>query len=623
MRHQLYAEHLEQLNLVAEQLALSATIPEVLDQVAVCAENLVGAKRVSYCELEPDGENIRLIGLVGNVKDQTGELVSLEESGLSPAFTTGRGRYVNILEHAHTAKGRSLRSSGLNHVWSLPIICDGDIEGVVNIASPSFELHTDDAYSVVETLSRLTGSTIERIKARQQTELVLLQLVRQSTTDELTGLCNRTGFRRRLQDSINEAQTQAGKVGVMYLDLDLFKLINDSLGHTVGDAVLAVVARRIEEVLEPAHTVARIGGDEFIILLPGETEVDKLQRIASTIVDAIKQPVTVGSFELEVSASVGVCRFPDDGGSVDDLVKNADIAMYRAKDLGRNQVHFYTSELGVALSRQIELGRALQGAIRNNEIYLVYQPQIDITTGCIVSIEALLRWKHPEKGNIPPDVFIPIAETSGMITELTNRVLEHALNALADWHQIQPDLRIAINVSAREFSGSSTLYKRVTAALEYSGLPASVLELELTETALLSHPEQAAELVHQLSNAGIRLALDDFGTGYASLSYLIQLPIDTIKIDRSFVNGLEHDQCKQAVVNGIFTIAADMQLVCVGEGVETNAQLDWLQQKGCQYAQGFLISKPLSEADLSESLARQAFRHDSPGINTFTGIRPI
>lgn len=424
-------------------------------------------------------------------------------------------------------------------------------------------------------------------------------------SDALTGLCNRTELRRRLQDSIDNAKVRNETIGVMFLDLDLFKLINDTLGHTVGDAMLRVVARRIESALDASHTVARVGGDEFIILLPGITDSDELRHIATAIVDSLKSPINSDAFELEIGASIGVCSFPKDGDSVDELIKNADIAMYQAKDLGRNRYHFYTSELGEALTRQVELSRALSSAIRNQEFHLVYQPQIDIDSGRIVSIEALLRWQHPEDGDIPPDVFIPIAESSGQISEITSWVLENALVSLASWRQLQPDLRVAINVSAREFSGSSRLIERVTEALEKSGLSPQSLELELTETALLSHPEKAAELVQQLSDAGIQLAIDDFGTGYASLSYLIQMPIDTIKIDRSFVTGLEDDRCKQAVVSGILTIAADMQLACVGEGVETSEQLCWLQQNGCQYAQGFLISKPCCASDLADLLVRQ------------------
>ncbi|OED35240.1 hypothetical protein AB833_31090 [Chromatiales bacterium (ex Bugula neritina AB1)] len=611
MRRQLYAEHLEQLNCVAEQLTLSNSIPDVLDHVAVCAERLVGAKRVSYCELEDDGEHIRLLGLVGKVEDQTGQLISLAESGLGPIFATGNGRYVSSLEYATTAKGRSLRSSGLNHVWSLPIICGGAVEGVVNIASPSIELHSDDSYSVVETLSRLTGSTIERIKARDQSEALLRQLVTQSATDPLTGLCNRAEFRRRLQSSIEQAEMLQQSIGILFLDLDLFKLINDTLGHSVGDTVLQLVAGRIVNTLGPSYTVAREGGDEFIILLPGLTSDTELRNIAGSVVTAMKPSVLTGSFELDVSASIGVCRFPQDGTTVDDLIKNADIAMYRAKDLGRNQYQFYTRELGEAVARKVQLSRALAHAIRDNEFNLLFQPQIDIVTGQIVAVEALLRWRSAEVGNIPPDVFIPIAENSGLIADLTSWVLKNALESLAHWHKYNPDLRIAVNVSAREFSGNSNLFERVVTALERSGIEPQALELEMTETALLSHPEKAALLIKQLSDAGVQLAIDDFGTGYASMSYLIQMPIDSIKIDRSFVNGLENDRCKQAVVNGIFNIATDMQLSCVGEGVENLNQLNWLREKGCRFAQGYLISKPCSASEVADMLKQQATRAEA------------
>ncbi len=601
-RQQLYAEHLEQLNAIAEQLTLASTIPEVMNQVAACAERLVGGQRVSYCEMAPDGQSIQLLGLVGSDKDQSGHVMTLEESGLGDIFTTGVGRYVSNLENATSAHGRALSSSGFNHVWSFPIVCGGTVEGVVNIASPEIELHPDDAFSVVETLSRLIGSTIERIKAREETQRVSHQLVKQSTTDPLTGLCNRAEFHRRLQASIDTAKACGETVGIMFLDLDLFKNINDTLGHSVGDDVLKVVAERIKATLEPAHTVARVGGDEFIIIVPGAESGSQLPLMALAIINSVKRPIPSELFELQIGASVGVCSFPADGDNVDDLVKNADIAMYRAKDLGRNQYHVYTTELGTELNKQVELSRTLSFAEQNNEFYLQFQPQIDITTGRIVALEALLRWEHPVEGNIPPDIFIPIAESSGLITSITSWVLENALAALAVWRQVQPDLRIAINVSAQEFSGNSRLVERVHSALYKYGLPADALELELTETAFLTHPDKAAELVHSLSSAGIKLAIDDFGTGYASLNYLIHMPIDTIKIDRSFVNELEQNPSKQAVINGIFTIAEEMQLACVGEGVETPGQLAWLQRNGCKYAQGFFISLPLSAHDVDHVL---------------------
>jgi len=610
-RYRLYANHLEEFNSIAEKLTLSTTIAEVLEQVAVCAEGLVGAKRVSYCELEPDGQHIRLLGLAGEVKDHTGQIITLKDSGLSKQFSTGKGTFTKNLANAKSAKARSLHRSGLNHVWHQPIVCNDNVEGVLNIASPSFELHTDDACSLVETLSRLTGLTIQRIKARGEIEQVLQQLVKQSTTDSLTGLCNRSELRQRLQTAMSRAQAQNTVIGIMFLDLDQFKPINDTLGHTVGDAVLKVVAKRIENKLKPTHTVARVGGDEFIILLPDINSSDELRDMATLIIRSLKNPITSGSFELEIGASIGLCCYPHDGNCVDTLVKNADIAMYRAKDLGRNQYHFYTEALGDAINRKVALSRALSSAIANNEFRLVFQPQVNIASGLIESVEVLLRWEHPEEGDISPDVFIPIAENSGLISDITSWVLENALSALASWRQIQPELQIAINVSAKEFSGSSYLIERVMSALKKSNLPPQALELELTETALLTHPEKATDLVKQLSNEGIRLAIDDFGTGYASMSYLIQIPIDTIKIDRSFVSGIETDKSKQAVVKGIISIATDMQLTCVGEGVETVDQLNWLQQHGCHYAQGFYVCKAVSFSDLELMLAKQ---HSAGGL---------
>ncbi len=603
-RHRLYAEHLELLNNLGEKLSVISETYQAFELISECSKELVNAERVSYCVMEPDGKHIRIMGLVGDTSDKTGQVLTLERSGLAEILVAGKQRYSTDLSQSATASQRSLGESGYNHLWSMPIVSADSIKGALNISSKSMSLDAADATSVIATLSRFLGSTLQRIEAQKQTLRMMDEVEHRARTDMLTGLPNRTEFHQQLQKSMLEADKNSTRIGVLFLDLDLFKNVNDTLGHAVGDQLLCHIARRLELLAGDSNTVARIGGDEFLMLFPDLASRAQLQQISVALIDTIRQPLLIAERTLEVGVSIGAVCYPQDGTNIEDLIKNADIAMYHAKALGRNQCQVFNDALAASVDRRVRLESLLRHAIQNDEFSLVFQPQYDFASGTTVAVEALIRWHQPQEGFIPPDEFISIAEQCGVVADLTDWVIQESLAALKEFRRTVPHLRVSVNVSASDFSSHSDLFARVTSALSESGLAPDALEIELTETALLSHPDHASELIQQLSAEGIHIAIDDFGTGYASLSYLIQLPINTIKIDRSFVDGVESDSRKQSVVEGIMAIANGMGLYSVGEGAETLEQLDWLKSNGCQSVQGYYLSRPVPAAQIPQTLLK-------------------
>lgn len=594
-RHRLYARHLEYLNGLSEKLLAAESFNDALVLVSNCAKRLCNADRVSFCEIDVDPKYVRIIGLAGNHEnnsDVCGTRVLLEESGLGDSLVHGRKSYSTDLLNSKNKSQRSLGESGFNHIWSFPIICADEPKRCLNIVSVSTELNIDDTMSVLNTLARLTHSTLERINAQMKT-------VRQAKTDPLTGLCNRKELNEQLTLAISE-NSAYNDTCVMFLDLDMFKNINDTMGHSVGDRVLLGVSARVKNLLQPQDTLARIGGDEFMIVLTRMSMRESADVFAQKLIQSIQQPFCIEGHDLSVGVSIGICNFPEHGTDANELMKNADMAMYKAKDIGRNQFYSFTEELANEINYRSLLKKELAVALKNDAFSLVYQPQLNINTLQVESVEVLLRWHHDTLGTISPGVFIPLAENSGIIGAITDWVLNKALADMVQWQKKYPALKLAVNISALEFSPQLNLLERLKNAVESSGIDASDLEIELTETAFLKHPEHAVELANQLSDIGMSIALDDFGTGYASLTYLVQLPINRIKIDRSFIDSIEVDEKKQAVIKGILAIANGLNVPCLGEGVETQAQLDWLKSANCDSAQGFLLSKPIAVGCLSD-----------------------
>jgi diguanylate cyclase (GGDEF)-like protein/PAS domain S-box-containing protein len=416
--------------------------------------------------------------------------------------------------------------------------------------------------------------------------------------DVLTGMPNRRLFTDRLQVAIANAHRAGHPLGIMILDLDLFKRINDTLGHGLGDAVLCETANRLSRCLREGDTVSRLGGDEFVVLLPRFEEVEDVAKLAERVIGIVRQPVVLDGHELYVTASIGIAVYPDDGSSVEALIKNADTAMYRAKDIGRNCYQLYTPAMNARSVERLAMESSLRHALERGEFRLVYQVKMDLASGALTGVEALVRWIHPEMGVVSPADFIPLAENMGLISDIGAWVLETACRQCQSWQDLGlPPVCIAVNVSALQFR-ETDVPAVVRRALEATGLDPRRLELELTESVLMQRVDEVAEVLHELRAMGVRISIDDFGTGYSSLSYLKRMPIDALKIDRSFVADIAEDGDGAQIVSTIISLAHNLRLKAIAEGVETQAQADFLRAKGCDELQGYLISRPVSAEDL-------------------------
>ncbi|CAG0987303.1 partial putative signaling protein, partial [Rhodocyclaceae bacterium] len=411
--------------------------------------------------------------------------------------------------------------------------------------------------------------------------------------DALTGLPNRFALQARLAQSLADARRNGTQVALMFIALDHFKTINDSLGHDIGDQLLMTVARRISATLRESDTVARLGGDEFVIVVPGVGSPEDAARVAEKVIEHVGEPLALAGHKLHTSPSIGIGIFPTDGHNAETLMKNADIAMYYAKQHGRNAYRFFTADMNAVATERLMLETQLRAALDRNQISLVYQPQIHLATGIIVGVEALARWNHPERGLVMPETFIPVAEETGLIIPLGAWVIEEACRQAVAWRAAgMPPLRVSVNLSPHQFRDHA-LARHVGEILERTGLPADNLELELTESAMTSNTEHVIETLRALRDLGVHIAVDDFGAGYSSLAYLKRLPIDRLKIDRSFVSDMEQNANGVAIANGIVALATTLGLSVTAEGIETPAQLEILRSFECTDGQGFLFSRPL------------------------------
>ena len=437
------------------------------------------------------------------------------------------------------------------------------------------------------------------ITERKQAEERIEHLAR---FDLLTGLPNRALLNDRVRYAISMAQRNDEHLALMFIDLDRFKDINDTLGHDVGDELLLQVAARLKSAVRDEDTVARLGGDEFILLLPG-TDNQGAANVAGKMLSIFAQPHQVGGQEVVVTPSIGIAMYPGDGKSFDELSKSADIAMYRTKQAGRNDFSFFAQEMQVDASRALLLSNALRHALQLGQLQLHYQPQVSLSDGKLIGAEALLRWQHPELGVISPGEFIPIAEDSGQIIAIGDWVLRTAVRQLKDWMDdgMKP-MVMAVNLSALQFRYAN-FPDRVTQILEEAGLAPQYLELELTEGVTMDDPLLAIATMNDLNGRGVRMSIDDFGTGYSSLSYLKQFKVYKLKIDQSFVRDISSDKGDKAIVGAIISMASSMGLQTIAEGVETAEQLAFLRLQGCNEVQGYYFSRPLSAAQF-EAYAR-------------------
>jgi len=420
--------------------------------------------------------------------------------------------------------------------------------------------------------------------------------------DPLTGLPNRSLFADRLNMALAQSKRNNDMCALIILDLDNFKAINDTLGHSVGDMLLKQVAEKIKGYLREVDTVARIGGDEFIIIQPQIKDISDATRAADRILKKFQQPWILEGKEYYITASMGIGIYPNDGEDQQTIFKNADTALYRAKELGRNNYQLYTESMNQKVLQRLDIENSLRRAIEREEFVLFYQPQVDIKTGKIVGLEALLRWYHPDYGLVPPMEFIPIAEESGLIVAIGEWVLKTACIQNKKWLDMgmEPQL-ISVNLSARQFQQHNVV-EVIDRIRCDSGLAPELLALEITESTAMKDLSFTIDVLSQLRKKGIRVSLDDFGTGYSSLNYLRQLPIDTLKIDKSFVRDITANSKEEAIAKTVISLAHKLNLTVVAEGVETWEQLLFLKKEGCDKVQGYLFSKPLPAEDIEKIL---------------------
>ncbi len=431
----------------------------------------------------------------------------------------------------------------------------------------------------------------ERLAAQRRIEQL-------AYSDVLTGLPNRLMLAQRVEYALRVAMREGGQFAIMFLDLDRFKTINDSMGHAFGDCVLLEVAQRLKLCLRDVDTLCRIGGDEFVIFLQHSDAIGS-EVVAKRILEMLANPFVLNDMRFSIGCSIGLSLYPQDGRTLDDLIKCADTAMYRVKERGRGNYRYYQPQMNVDLLSRIKMDHAMRLAMEGKQFRLHYQPQISLGSGRLLGAEALIRWHDPELGQVSPAIFIGLAEESGFIVSIGNWVLQEAVQQAVTWQRAGREVTVAVNVSALQFQ-QADFVQRVAKAIQSQGLNPRLLELELTESILVRDADEALARLHALAGLGVTLSIDDFGTGYSSLSYLKKFPISKLKIDRSFVMGLPADESDRAIVSATIGMARALKMKVVAEGVETIGQRDYLAGLNCDSFQGYLCAPGLSAADFEQ-----------------------
>ncbi len=558
----------------------------------------------AYWCLDKDGALLRCTASWGENDPAIWEFLALTKKMSAPSGVDLAGRtWVKggpiVVEDLGSEQGFSRAQpalqAGLRGALTLPIVSGGKTFGVI-------ELFGTEAIRPDEALTNLLHSVSSQIGQSFQRKVAEDQLRYIATHDSLTDLPNRTMFNAGLRHALQQGARYNRGIAVLFIDIDRFKVINDSLGHSAGDRLLQDCAKRLSECLRESDTVARLGGDEFVVMVENFTAPRDAIAVAQKTLTNIAKPFFVDGQEFLVSASIGISTFPEDGADAETLLKNADIAMYRAKDQGRNNYQFYSAQMNKHTFERLAMESSLRRALERNEFVLHYQPKLDLRTGAIAGVEALVRWQHPDWGMVSPGQFIPLAEETGLIVQIGEWVLKTACEQSRKWRdQGIPAMRVAVNLSARQF-GQKTLLSDVAKIIADSGLTPECLELEITESLVMHNPEHAAETLHKLKAMGIALSIDDFGTGYSSLAYLKRFPIDCVKVDRSFIKDIPNDSDDMAITKSVIALGHNLRLKVVAEGVETADQREFLRSNGCDELQGFLFSKPLPGEEVTKLL---------------------
>jgi diguanylate cyclase (GGDEF)-like protein len=495
---------------------------------------------------------------------------------------------------------REALESGYRSVAALPLLVQNEVAAVLLIYATDVRAFDDHAMALLSALAGDLSFALEYMAKEERLNYLAYY-------DVLTGLCNRNLLHDHLRQAIAHARRANELVAVAFVDLDHFKLVNDTLGHTAGDQLLKEVARRIAGSTREGDTVARLGGDEFIIVLPDQKRPEDVSVVMHRVLSAVSQGTYLERHNVNMTCSIGVALFPQDGNDSETLLRNADAAMYRAKELGRGHIQFYAMEINEKLSERLLLQSNLRHAIEREELHVQYQPRVDLASGAVIGAEALLRWKSAEMGLVPASKFIRIAEESGLIVQIGDWVMRRVCAQIREWQDRNlPFTCISVNLSARQFQEKG-LSASIAAAIEQYRLTPECLEMELTESTVMSDVEQAIAALRRLRDIGLKLSIDDFGTGYSSLSYLKRLPVNRLKIDRSFIHGItggsEHDA---AITQAVISLAHNLDLKVTAEGVETEDQVEFLKVRRCDEAQGYLFGRPMDPGDFEQLLLKRA-----------------
>ncbi|MBZ9734969.1 EAL domain-containing protein [Mesorhizobium sp. CA18] len=588
---------------ILEMIAASAPLEDVLDRLMRLVESQLNGIFGSVLLLDKDSSHLRHGAAPSLAKDYASAIDGVRIGPNVGSCGTAAYRrepviVTDVMSDPLWDDYRDIAAPyGYRSCWSTPILSHtGAVLGVFAMYSMTVRGPDESETSLIDFTTRIAGIAIERKLAEDRIHFM-------ANHDTLTGLPNRALLGDRLSQAILYAQRYHRWVSVVFIDLDNFKLVNDTLGHNAGDTLLKTVADRMVECVGATDTVVRLGGDEFVVVLfdqdpDGELVAATVQKIRA----AIAEPVQLGEHHLRTTASMGVASYPKDGANADALLANADVAMYRAKELGRDNFQFYAPEFNASSHEKFLLQEELRNALLRAEFTLLYQPQVDLRSGRVFAVEALIRWKHPALGLISPMKFIPMAEETGLIVPIGDWVLHEACRQNKAWQDAGlPPMVMCVNVSARQFK-ESNLINGVVAALENSSLEPKYLELELTESLIMQNIETAVATMNALQNLGVQISIDDFGTGYSSLSALKTFPVARLKIDKSFINDLATDANDQAVASAMISLGQKLNLRVIAEGVETDEQLAFLRKNNCDEIQGYHFSKPVAAEDIVKLL---------------------
>lgn len=589
-------------NRLLEMIALGAPLEEVLEQLILLIESLTPGARGSVLLLDKDGIHVRHGAAphlpMDYVRAIDGQPIGPRAGSCGTAMYTGKSVIASDIQldplwenYRPVAARFKLRAC-----WSIPIVSSqGKILGSFAMYYEEPRTPCDEDLRIAEMASHLAGIAIERRDAEERIRHL-------AHHDVLTGLPNRSMLEEALTHAIAHAGRSKRQVAVLFIDLDNFKRINDSLGHHVGDHLLQAVARRLQGCLRKDDMLSRLGGDEFVIAAISLRSSEEAALIAAKALKALEMPFDIDGQILHTGGSIGISLYPEDGTNVETLMRAADGAMYHAKENGRGNYRFFTQDLNAAIQQRLALENQLRRALVHGQLVLHYQPQVDMHDRRIFSAEALVRWRHGERGMVLPDQFISLAEETGLIVQIGDWVLREACSQLARWRADgHADMTVSVNLSARQIL-QRDFPGRIAQILRETKVPPDALELEITESMLMEQSEQNMKTLTQLSEMGIQLSIDDFGVGYSSLSYLKRFPIHALKIDRSFVSGIGSDQDDMAITGAIVDMAHALRLKVIAEGVETEEQANFLESLGCNSAQGYFYGEPREADEFSQLL---------------------